>query len=68
MKILNFRKNLKPRKDSEKGQQKINTLDSLHELFERRERVLDAFTSEIFPEEIFKGTQHPGMLASCPSE
>ena len=36
--------------------------------FLKGERVLDAFTSEIFPEEIFKGTRHPGMLASCRSE
>ena len=47
--ILNFKKKVKPRKDSEKGQKKINILENLNELFERREKNLDAFKTGIFP-------------------
>ena len=64
MEILNFRKNLKPRKDSQgKNTRRINTLESLYKLFEGRERVLDAFRSEIFPLAPTEGTGCPSHLA-----
>ena len=42
MEIMDFRKKSKTKKSGEK-QQKINTLESLHETFEDRERVIDIF-------------------------
>ena len=41
MEIMDFRKKSKTKKSGE--QQKINTLESLHETFEDRERVIDIF-------------------------
>ena len=35
--------------DPEKKQEKKNILKNLYELFESRERILDAFESKIFP-------------------
>ena len=49
MEILDFKKKVKLRKDPEKEQEKINTLESLYKLFEDREKVLDAFKSRISP-------------------
>ena len=46
--ILNFRKHVKP-KNREKKQQKEDVPKNLHNLFEGRERVLNAFDSKIFP-------------------
>ena len=42
MEIMDFRKKSKTKKSGEK-QQKINTLESLHETFKDRERVIDIF-------------------------
>ena len=47
-KILNFRKQIKP-KNPEKKQKKKDVHKNLNELFEHRERVLNAFDSKIFP-------------------
>ena len=44
---LNFRKEVKP-KNPEKKQEK-DVLKSLYNLFEGRQRILDAFDSKIFP-------------------
>ena len=48
VKILNFRKQVKP-KNKEKKQQKEDVLKNLYNLFKGRERVLNAFQSKIFP-------------------
>ena len=52
--ILNFRKQVKL-KNGEKKQQKEDVLKNLYNLFQGRERVLNAFDSKIFPIKI-KGT------------
>ena len=46
--ILNFRRQLQPKKYGEK-QQKDDVLENLYNLSEGRERVLNAFDSKIFP-------------------
>ena len=46
-KIMNFRKNTKPR-SQEKKQEKEIVLKNLYNFFEGREKVLDAFESKIF--------------------
>ena len=51
---MNFTKQIKP-KYKEKKQQKEDVLKNLYNLFEGRERVLNAFDSKIFPIKI-KGT------------
>ena len=61
MEVLNFKKKVKPRKDSEKS--KKNNLESLNELFKGREKVLDAFKNEIFLLALIKGTGRPSDLA-----
>ena len=45
--ILHFRKNTKPRSE-EKKQEKEIVLQNLYNLFEGREKILDAFESKIF--------------------
>ena len=45
---MNFRKQVKP-KNTEKKQQKEDVPENLYDLFEGRERVLNAFDSKIFP-------------------
>ena len=47
-KILKVRKQVKP-KNPEKKQKKEDVLENLYNLFEGRERVLNAFASKIFP-------------------
>ena len=49
-----FRKQVKP-KNPDKKQQKEDVLKNLHNLFEGRERVLNAFDTKILPIK-FKGT------------
>ena len=49
-----FRKQVKP-KNPDKKQQKEDVLKNLHNLFEGRERVLNAFDTKILPTK-FKGT------------
>ena len=44
---LNFRKEVKPKNPEKK--QKKDVLKSLYNLFEGRQRILDAFDSKIFP-------------------
>ena len=44
---MNFRKNTKPR-SQEKKQEKEIVLENLHNFFEGREKILDAFESKIF--------------------
>ena len=46
-KIMNFRKNTKPR-SQEKKQEKEIVLENLYNFFEGREKILDAFESKIF--------------------
>ena len=46
--MLNFREKVKPKR-SERKQQKEDVLKNLCNLFEGRERVLNAFYSKIFP-------------------
>ena len=46
-KIMNFRKNTKPR-SQEKKQEKEIVLKNLYNFFEGREKILDAFESKIF--------------------
>ena len=46
--MLNFKKREKP-KSSEKKQEKEAVLKNVYNLFEGRERVLNAFDSKIFP-------------------
>ena len=58
--ILNFRKQVKP-KNTEKKQQKEDILKNLYNLFEGRERVLNAFVSKIFPIKI-EGTGFSGEV------
>ena len=48
VKILSFRKQVKP-KNLEKKQQKEDVLKKLYHLFEDRERVLNSFDRKIFP-------------------
>ena len=48
---MNFKKKAKP-KSSEKKQQNEDVLKNLNNLFEGRERVLNAFNSKIFPVKI----------------
>ena len=48
---MNFRKQVKP-KYPEKKQQKEDVLKILYNLFEGRERLLNAFDSKIFPTKI----------------
>ena len=45
--IMNFRKNTKPRSQEKKREKEI-VLQNLHNFFEGREKVLDAFESKIF--------------------
>ena len=49
--ILNFREKVKA-KNPEKKQIKKDVLENVYNLFEGRERVLNAFDSKIFPMEI----------------
>ena len=51
---MNFRKQVKPKK-TEKKEQKEHVLKNLYNLFESRERALDASDSKIFPIK-FEGT------------
>ena len=44
---MNFRKNTKPRSQEKKREKEI-VLQNLHNFFEGREKVLDAFESKIF--------------------
>ena len=44
---MNFRKNTKPR-SQEKKQEKEIVLENLYNIFEGREKILDAFESKIF--------------------
>ena len=60
--IINFKNKAKPR-DKIKKQQKKDILENLYNLFEGREKVLNAFDSKIFPIKT-KGT---GYLKSKPS-
>ena len=45
--IMNFRKNTKPRSQEKKREKEI-VLENLHNFFEGRENILDAFESKIF--------------------
>ena len=45
--IMNFRKNTKPRSQEKKREKEI-VLQNLHNFFEGREKILDAFESKIF--------------------
>ena len=45
---MNFRKQVRP-KTPEKKKQKEDVLENFYNLFEGRERVLDAFENKIFP-------------------
>ena len=47
VKIMKFRKNTKPRSE-EKKQEKEIVLRNLHNFFEGREKIIDAFKSKIF--------------------
>ena len=44
---MNFRKNTKPRSQEKKREKEI-VLQNLHNFFEGREKILDAFESKIF--------------------
>ena len=52
--IMNFSKNTKPR-SQEKRREKEIVLENLHNFFEGREKILDAFESKIFSKKS-KGT------------
>ena len=45
--IMNFRKNTKPRNQEEKREKEI-VLENLYNIFEDREKILDAFESKMF--------------------
>ena len=66
---MNFRKNVKP-KNPEKKQQKEDVLKNLYNLFEGRERVLNAFDSKRFPIKI-EGTgfsDHSNLKTLTPKQ
>ena len=60
--IMNFKKKAKPQ-DPEKNREKKDVLRNLHNFFEGREKVLNAFDSKIFPIK----TKGSGYLESKPS-
>ena len=70
---MNFRKQVKP-ENLEKKQQKEGALENLYNLFEGRERVLNAFDSKIFPIKIEgtgfsdKGFDHSNLSILTPKQ
>ena len=57
VKIMKFRKNTKPRSE-EKKQEKEIVLRNLHNFFEGREKIIDAFKSKI----VLKKSKGAGVL------